>query len=123
MSEERSRILQMLAEGQISAEEAGRLLDALEGAGADPVPAGVQKPARLLRVYVNDPEGAEVKINLPLALARFALKFIPKEQQRQIAEAGFDIDELLSSLRSDMPEGKLVEIRDTDGTEILIEVV
>jgi len=124
MSEERNRILQMLADGQITAEEAGRLLEALEGGAVEAELVGRDKgPARLLRIYINDPDGTEVKVNLPLALARFALKFIPKEQQRQIAEAGFDVDELLTSLRSDMPEGKLVEISDANGTEVLIEVV
>lgn len=123
MSEERSRILQMLADGQISAEEAERLLEALEESPTEVVPARQQGTARLLRIYINDPDGTVVKVNLPLALARFALKFIPKEQQQQINEAGFDIDELLASLRSDMPEGKLVEINDADGTEVLIEVV
>ncbi len=123
MSEERNRILQMLADGQITAEEAGRLLEALEGGAVEAELVSRKGPARLLRIYINDPDGTEVKVNLPLALARFALKFIPKEQQRQIAEAGFDIDELLTSLRSDMPEGKLVEINDADGTEVLIEVV
>jgi len=123
MSEERSRILQMLADGRISAEEAERLLEALNGEVGGVEPPARKGPARLLRIYVKDPDGAEVKVNLPLALARFALKFIPKEQQQQIAEAGFDIDELLASLRSDMPEGKLVEVRDADGAEVLIEVV
>jgi len=123
MSEERSRILQMLAEGQITAEEAERLLEALDGGAVEAELVGRKGPARLLRIYINDPDGTEVKVNLPLALARFALKFIPKEQQQQISEAGFDIDELLASLRSDMPEGKLVEIKDADGTQVLIEVI
>ena len=123
MSDERSRILQMLADGQISAEEAERLLEALEGGTAEAELVSRKGTARLLRIYINDPDGTVVKVNLPLALARFALKFIPKEQQQQISEAGFDIDELLASLRNDMPEGKLVEIKDADGTEVLIEVV
>ncbi len=122
MNEERKRILNLLAEGQLTAEEAESLLGALEGtSAAEPAtPAG---PARLLRIYIHDENGTEVKVNLPLALARFALKFIPNEQQQQIAEAGFDVDELLASLRSDMPGGKLVEVHDPDGAEVLIEVV
>jgi len=123
MSDERSRILQMLADGQITAEEAERLLEALDGGAVEAELVDRKGPARLLRIYISDPDGTEVKVNLPLALARFALKFIPKEQQQQISEAGFDIDELLASLRGDMPEGKLVEIKDTDGTQVLIEVV
>ena len=124
MNEERKRILQMLAEGQISAEEAAELIEALDDAPpavAKPRPEG---PARLLRMYIHDPEDAtEVKINLPLALARFALKFIPEQQQAQISEAGFELDELLASLKSETPAGRLVEIEDGDGTRVIIEVV
>ena len=124
MNEERKRILELLAEGQINAEEAERLLEALEGsAEAELLPRG-GGAARLLRIYVHDPEDAtEVKVNLPLALARFALKFIPEEQRAQIAEAGFDLDELLASLKSETPEGRLVELEQGDGTRVLIEVV
>jgi len=123
VSEERKRILQLLAEGQITAEEAERLLEALEGAPKEAELVGRKGPARLLRIHIDDPDSGQVRVNLPLALARFALKFIPKEQQRQIAEAGFDLDELLTSLQSDTPEGKLVEIQDPRGAQVLIEVV
>ncbi|WP_457630159.1 SHOCT-like domain-containing protein [Oceanithermus sp.] len=122
MNEERKRILEMLAGGQISAQEAAELLEALEG-GAEAVETQPQRPARLLRININDADGTQVRVNLPLALARFALKFVPKEQQEQIAASGFDLDELLSTLGNDMPEGKLVEIKDADGAEVLIEVV
>ena len=123
MNEERKRILQMLAEGQISAEEAAELIEALDDAPAVAEPRP-EAPARLLRIYIHDPEDAtEVKINLPLALARFALKFIPEQQQAQISEAGFELDELLASLKSETPAGRLVEIEDGDGTRVIIEVV
>ena len=123
MNEERKRILQLLAEGQITAEEAERLFEALEGERAEAELVRRKGPARLLRIRIDDPDAGQVRVNLPLALARFALKFIPKEQQRQIAEAGFDLDELLASLQSDTPEGRLVEIEDPRGAKVLIEVV
>lgn len=123
MKEERERILQMLAEGQISTAEAAELIEALEDtprAHAEPRRAA----ARLLRIYIHDPdEATEVKVNLPLALARLALKFIPEEQQARITEAGFDLDELLASLKSETPEGRLVELEQGDGTRVVIEVV
>ena len=123
MNEERKRILQLLAEGQITAEEAERLFEALEGERAEAELVRRKGPARLLRIRIDDPDAGQVRVNLPLALARFALKFIPKEQQQQIAEAGFDLDELLASLQSDTPEGRLVEIEDPRGAKVLIEVV
>ncbi|WP_293177698.1 hypothetical protein [Oceanithermus sp.] len=123
MNEERQRILQLLSEGKISAAEAERLLEALEEVPKEAELLGRKGAARLLRIHIDDPDSGQVRVNLPLALARFALKFIPKEQQRQISEAGFDLDELLTSLQSDTPEGKLVEIQDARGAQVLIEVV
>ncbi len=125
MNEERKRILQMLADGQINAAEAEALLDALDGDGRDSA-TQLTKPKgspRLLRIRVSDNEGSKVRLNLPVALARFAFKFIPEEQRRQIAEAGFDLDELLASLSSEVPEGKLVEVEGPAGENVLIEVV
>ena len=52
MSEDRSRILNMLAEGKITAEEAERLLDALEaraGASTASTPAGIPAKSRRAR--------------------------------------------------------------------------
>jgi DNA-binding transcriptional LysR family regulator len=124
VNEERKRILQLLAEGQLSAEEAAELLEALEEAPRADAGSQPGGPARLLRIYVHDPEDAtEVKVNLPLALARFALKFIPEAQRAQIAEAGFDLDELLALLKSETPAGRLVEIEQGDGAQMIIEVV
>jgi len=123
VNEERKRILNLLAEGQLTAEEAESLLSALEETPSA-APESRSGPARLLRIYIHDGEdGTVVKVNLPLALARFALKFVPEEQRAQIVEAGFDLDEFLASLGSGVPEGKLVEVHDPDGTEVLIEVV
>ena len=123
MNEERRKILEMLAAGQLTAEEAERLLEALEGASAREQTPVKGRPARLLRIEVHDPEDeALVRINLPLALARFALKLVPKEQQEQIREAGFDLEELLDSLGTDVPEGRIVEVEGGKGEHIVIEV-
>jgi hypothetical protein len=86
MSEDRARILNMLADGKISAEEAERLLDALEsrqasGAAASVAPSAIKgDPTPLLNalpkylhVKVDDTEGAKVDVKVPLALVRSGL--------------------------------------------------
>jgi len=126
MSEDRSRILNMLAEGKITAEEAERLLDALDsrtGATGAAEPAIKGDPAPLLDalpkflyVKVNAENGDNVDVKIPIALVRSGLKLtslIPPQAMDQIndsmSEHGMsvdftnlkpeDIDELVAALR------------------------
>lgn len=127
MSEDRSRILNMLAEGKISAEEAERLLDALDSRGGtaaastgpaikgDPGPLLEAMP-KFLYVKVNAADGDTVDVKIPIALVRSGLKLtslIPPQAMDQInssmSEHGMsvdfanlkpeDIDELVEALR------------------------
>jgi hypothetical protein len=129
MSEDRARILNMLAGGKITAEEAERLLDALDsrvtdtaGAAAagsvikgDPTPLLEALP-KFLHVTVDGDQGEKVDVKIPLALVRSGLKLtslIPPQAMDQInsqmAESGMsidfsnfkpeDIDELIDALR------------------------
>jgi hypothetical protein len=110
MSEDRSRILSMLAEGKISAEEAERLLDALdtrsEPAAASGEPAIKGDPGPLLNalpkylyVKVSAENGDNVDVKIPIALVRSGLKLtslIPPQAMDQIntsmSEHGMSID-------------------------------
>jgi hypothetical protein len=113
MSEDRTRILNLLADGKINADEAGRLLDALEsrtpGAATtpgatpsvmkgDPTPLLNALP-KFLRVKVNGTEGEKVDVKVPLALVRSGLKLtslIPPEAMdtinKQMTDKGISID-------------------------------
>lgn len=127
MSEDRARILNMLADGKISAEEAERLLDALDSRttppAVDAAPAIQGDPTPLLQalpkylfVQVNSADGDKVDVKVPLALVRSGLKLtslIPPqamdEINEQMADKGIsidfsnfkpeDIDELVAALR------------------------
>lgn len=113
MSEDRVRILNMLAEGKINADEAERLLDASEsrrtgGSCAPASPAAVVKgdPGPLLdalpkylHVRVEGNEGEKVNVKVPLALVRSGLKLtslIPPQAMDQLtaqmADKGMSID-------------------------------
>jgi len=133
-SEERRRILDMLAAGQISADQAAELLEAV---GPGSAPAAAAPPARgiarMLRISVDAtrPDGskeATVRVNVPLGLAKFAGRFLPPEARRELEGQGIDLSSLLDSLNTDVPDGRLVDIDATDeekGTtaRIVIEVV
>ena len=127
MSEDRSRILNMLAEGKITAEEAERLLDALDtrtsGSNASAGPAIKGDPGPLLEalpkylyVKVVGGTGDNVDVKIPVALIRSGLKLtslIPPQAMDQINDSmsqhGMsidfsnlkpeDIDELVGALR------------------------
>jgi len=133
--DERRKILDMLAAGQIDADQATELLKAL-GSPKPPTPPSPPKPrgiAKLLRINVDvlgdeDTKQAKVRVNIPLALAKFASKFMPEEAKSQLDLQGIDLAELLDTLGDDLPEGKLVDIDASEEGEgktakITIEVV
>ena len=104
MNEERKRILEMLAEGKINADEAERLLSALskETETGSNITEKVWGH-KYLRVVVEPAPGSagteKVNIRVPLKLIRAGLKlaaFIPKDAQVKVNEAlhekGIDTD-------------------------------
>lgn len=111
MNEERAKILQMISEGKITAEEGARLLAALQG---QPKSARSES-GRWFRVRVSDRETGRIKVNvnLPLALVSVATKmgarFSPNVE-------GFDWNEIMAAIREGA-SGKLVEVEDNEGSE------
>ena len=108
MSEERRKILEMLAEGKVSAEEAERLLDAVEQPASDsvrdtPVRTMPEGMPEYLYVRVEPKDGAaesdQVKVTVPLALVKAGINFmslLPKDARKDvesaIEESGFDLN-------------------------------
>jgi len=69
MSEEKKKILQMVAEGKLTPEEADRLLNALSEAQG-------KKRFFKVRVYEkNDRENPKVRVNIPVAVLKIASRF------------------------------------------------
>jgi hypothetical protein len=119
---EQMKILQMVQEGTIKAEEAAKLLDALED-GEERRPAA--EPGKVLKIKVSDKYSGAVKVNigLPLGFARFLKDLIPASERARIESQGVDLDSLFANLDSGT-KGKLVDVEDVqDGhlIEIWIE--
>lgn len=118
-SEERLRILQMVADGRITAEEGARLLEALRaGEPAAPPPA----PARWLRVRVTDLSSGRdrVNINIPVGLVDVGLKMGARFVDES---AGIDLAELTRAIQSGR-RGKLLEVENPaegERVEIFLE--
>jgi len=111
MSAERRKVLEMLAAGKITPEEAEQLLqrlatpgrqeDAPEGDAASAAEngegGGRPQAPRFLRVVVDSPERDSVNIRLPLGLIRTGLKLrtmLPGRVSHRLSERGIDLSHL-----------------------------
>jgi hypothetical protein len=116
--EERMKILKMVEEGKITAEEGAKLLAALTESRKPPTPPNVPvvgAEARWFRVRVTDVATGRVKttVNLPLGLVAVGIKmgarFVPNMEGEQM-------EALIAALRSGMV-GKIVEATDEEDGE------
>ncbi len=131
MSAERNRVLEMLAEGKITAEDAEKLLDKLEGTGEKAsAPANSESPGperpRHLHIQIDRPGRKQVDMRVPLSLMRTGVGLVavlPPRVYERLAERGIDLaglrdmkgQELMDALQElhldvDGPEGKKVRI-------------
>jgi hypothetical protein len=132
MNEERRKILEMLSEGKITAEDAERLMEKIEGSGSEqPSPPEADKPARkgkirYLRVLVDSADGDKVNIRVPVKLIRTGVKLgavLPQHASDKLNESGFDLgglagladDELIEAL-----EELQVDVDSNDGDTVRI---
>ena len=121
-AEERVKILKMLEEGKLTADEAARLLKTLSKTTSPRVKTSSGEGSKWLRVRVTDLDGdrTSVNVNLPLELVhvglRFGARFIPEVE-------GLDVDELDNALRQGLT-GKVVVVVDEvkgERVEVFIE--
>ena len=133
MPEERKRILEMLANGKISVDEAERLLAALSAENdLNKSVSPKRSIPKYLRVLVEPKSGSEngerVNVRVPINLIRAGLKlaaFIPKHSQSKVDDAlkekGFDLD--FSKMTSEDLDELLENLNDlqvdVDGDEVV----
>ncbi len=128
---EKEKILQMVAEGKITVDDGERLLKAITESKKESdeekrnqIVTTIVKKEKMnsnstsskklkgkLIIQVDSSEGDNVKINLPLKLANFAMNMIPKEKRVMINNEGVDLDEILGNI------GDLVD--EVDGEDII----
>ena len=122
-SEERMKILKMIEEGKLSAEEGTKLLTALSDkrTPTPPRPPGMPGGPRWLRIRVTDIRTGRSKasVQLPLALVDAGMKigarFAPEVE-------GVDMSNVMEALRSGVT-GKIIDVTDDeDGEHVEIYV-
>ena len=114
--EERMKILKMIEEGKLSAEEGTKLLAALsERRALSPRAPGMPGGAKWLRIRVTDTRSGRSKasVQIPLALVDAGLKigahFAPEVE-------GVDMSNVMEALRSGMT-GKIIDVTDEEDGE------
>ena len=121
--EERMKILKMIEEGKLSAEEGTKLLAALsqKRPNAPRVPGGMPGGAKWLRIRVTDTRTGRSKasVQIPIALVDAGLKigahFAPEVD-------GVDMSNVMEALRSGVT-GKIIDVTDEeDGEHVEIYV-
>jgi hypothetical protein len=134
MSAETRKVLEMLKAGQISAEDAEKLLEKVDrgtSGGSEPHagPDSSSSPAqklRYLRVLVENQNSEQVNVRIPLAFLRSGWKLLavlPPRLNERLAEKGIDLsaiaalkgEELEQALRDllvnvDGPDGDKVQV-------------
>ena len=116
-SEERMRVLQMIQDGVISAEDGIRLLDSLDRTEkiADPMPDAAGRTAKYFRVRVTDTQSNKTRVNVRLPVSvinagvKMGARFSPQVE-------GLDMQELMQYIRSGTI-GKIVDVYDDDDGE------
>jgi hypothetical protein len=118
--EERMKILKMIEEGKVSAEEGAKLLAALSGANR-PLGGLAASGAKWLRVRVTEVNTGRSKatVQIPISLMEAGMKigahFAPEID-------GVNMDQLMEALRSGMT-GKIIDVvDDEDGEHVEIFV-
>jgi hypothetical protein len=123
MSDPLERVLELVAKGRLTAEEAAPILEALEANGATqsgfaatgepsgPANAGPGK-ARYARVEVKERGRRVVDLRVPISLGRFALSRIPGLSREQIT----DVEEAVVS----GAHGPIFDVEDADGDGVRI---
>ena len=125
-TEERMRILNMIQDGKITADEGARLLQALDAQKTPPPPnvpgAGPAKSARWFHVQVTDTNTGKTRVNirLPVNLLQAGMKLGARFSTEV---QGLDMDQLNQFINSG-EVGKVVDVvdeEDGEHVEVFIE--
>src|SRR5579863_1841679 len=134
MSVERKKVLEMLADKKITAEEADRLLEKLEGSTAsdssekpaDNSSAAEPKKPKHMRILVERPGREDVNIRIPMAFTRTGARLmavLPPHILSKLAENGVDMA-VLSSFNAEQLSGAMdnfqMDIEKGNGTKVKV---
>jgi hypothetical protein len=107
------KILRLVAEGALTAEEAEEILDATKDSTTEAAtPIDQTGGARHLRIEVSDAGKRVVNLRVPLNIANWASGFLPGLSDQ-------DTDRIRGAVASGV-RGTILDIADDDGSRVLI---
>jgi SHOCT-like domain len=114
-SEERMRILKMISEKQITAEEGAKLLEVLRASEGEARDHSDPTKPRWLRVRVTDRATAKTKVNvnIPVGLVDVGLKMGARFAPDM---AGMDLEAIQAAVKNGY-QGRIVEVDDEENNE------
>lgn len=134
MSGETRKVLEMLAEGRISAQEAEKIFDGLGASPVTQVPPGEKsegvsskgtKRLGSMRILVEKPGHNPVNIRMPFSFTRSGTKLLDvltPQVSKRLAALGIDLSSLgaMRDLWTDSIENAGIEIDKGDGRKVRI---
>ncbi|MBN2353303.1 MAG: hypothetical protein JXD23_12080 [Spirochaetales bacterium] len=122
MDQERLKILKMVEEKKLSADDAAKLIDALDGTRSSREAARSSagrpvsdRPGRLLRLKVSDQESGRARVNLsiPVGIAHVIKSLVPPQEMEKLERQGFNLNAILDAIDGNTV-GKVFEAEDDD---------
>ncbi|WP_102410253.1 SHOCT-like domain-containing protein [Beduinella massiliensis] len=125
--DEKMRILRMVEQGTVTAEQAAELMAALNADAPGPLaaPEASRYDKKLLRVLVESAEGDNVKIQFPVGAIKKIVKATGKLPISEASLQGVDLTEVMEAVSECLDaevEGDFVNVESADGTTVRIFV-
>lgn len=129
MKEEIAKVLTMVQDGKLSAEEGSELIQALkEKESPTATIKSLDYMDRMLKVRVTSEEGDKVNVNLPLRLIKVALKSglniasaIPESAKYVKNINTLDVDLILKAIDEEL-SGPIVEVESQNGDKVSVVI-
>jgi hypothetical protein len=109
MSDEKDRVLKLLEEKKITAEEAAKLLDVINGSAG----GGERNRFLKVRVFDRNSDRAKVNVTLPIGLVKWGMNFIPDSAKAKIEEQEIDMKLITEAFEKGIT-GKIVDLEDEE---------
>ena|SRR3712207_3665996 len=133
--EDKKRVLKMIEEGKISAEEGLKLLGALESNPGDKVKVNKQpivdeneflkidknsSKEKMIYIRVISSDGERVKVNIPIGFFK-VLGSNSLMGSANLDKYNIDVNSIIDAVENGF-EGRLVEVNSDDGDRVIIEI-
>lgn len=128
--EDKKRILKMVEEGKITAEEALKLLQALE---SDVKPEKItinndeffniqsnDKAGKMIYIRVKDSSGSKVRVNVPIDFIKI-MGGIDRVCNGKLDKYNLEMDKIIEAIDNGYV-GRLVEVDTEEGDKVIIEI-